>query len=297
MPSRRIAIQVQRGDNMISKEKIKELEIFALNIRMETIKALGNLGFGHIGGAMSIVDTLAVLYGHVMKYDAQNPKWEERDWLVCSKGHAGPAIYSSLALKGFFPVEDLLTLNTPGTHFPSHCDKNLTIGIDMTTGSLGQGSSLALGVALGHRLDGKDNYTYLILGDGEMQEGQVWEAVLLAAQKKVNHLIAFVDYNKQQLDGYTKDINDMGDIKAKFDCFGWYAQEINGANIKEILIAIENAKQEEERPSVIVLNTVKGKGCSFAEHVVLNHHMTISQAQMEEALSVLHTEMERLVTA
>ena len=282
---------------MISKEKIKELEIFALNIRMETIKALGNLGFGHIGGAMSIVDTLAVLYGQVMKYDAKNPKWEERDWLICSKGHAGPAIYSSLALKGFFPVEDLLTLNTPGTHFPSHCDKNLTIGIDMTTGSLGQGSSLALGVALGHRLDGKDNYTYLILGDGEMQEGQVWEAVLLAAQKKVNHFIAFVDYNKQQLDGYTKDINDMGDIKAKFDCFGWYAQEINGGNIKEILIAIENAKQEEERPSVIVLNTVKGKGCSFAEHVVLNHHMTISQAQMEEALSVLHTEMERLVTA
>lgn len=282
---------------MISKEKIKELEIFALNIRMETIKALGNLGFGHIGGAMSIVDTLAVLYGHIMKYDAKNPKWEERDWLVCSKGHAGPAIYSSLALKGFFPVEDLLTLNTPGTHFPSHCDKNLTLGIDMTTGSLGQGSSLALGVALGHRLDGKDNYTYLILGDGEMQEGQVWEAVLLAAQKKVNHLIAFVDYNKQQLDGYTKDINDMGDIKAKFDCFGWHAQEINGANIKEILIAIEKAKQEEERPSVIVLNTVKGKGCSFAEHVVLNHHMTISQTQMEEALSALHTEMERLVTA
>jgi len=282
---------------MISKENIKELELFALKIRIETVKAMGNLGFGHIGGAMSIVDTLAVLYGTAMKYDAKNPKWEDRDWLVCSKGHAGPAIYSSLALKGFFPLEQLLTLNKPGTHFPSHCDRNLTIGIDMTTGSLGQGSSLAVGVALGHKLDGKDNYTYLILGDGEMQEGQIWEAVLLAAQKKLHHLITFVDNNKQQLDGYTKDINDMGDIRAKFDSFGWYTQEIDGANVAEIAEAIENAKKQEEHPSVIVLNTLKGKGCCFAENVLLNHHMTISPTQMEEALDLLNTEMERLVTA
>lgn len=281
---------------MIRKNNTMELELFALKIRIETVKAMGNLGFGHIGGAMSIADTLAVLYGGAMKYDAQNPKWEERDWLVCSKGHAGPAIYSALALKGFFPLEELLTLNKPGTHFPSHCDRNLTIGIDMTTGSLGQGSSLAVGVALGHKLDGKKNYTYLILGDGEMQEGQVWEAVLLAAQKKLHHLITFVDYNKQQLDGYTKDINDMGDIKAKFESFGWHAQEIDGANVAEIEKAIEHAKQQGERPSVIVLNTLKGKGCSFAENVLLNHHMTISPKQMEEALSILNIEMERLVT-
>lgn len=281
---------------MISKDNTMNLELFALKIRIETIKAMGNLGFGHIGGAMSIADTLAVLYGAAMKYDAKNPKWEDRDWLVCSKGHAGPAIYSALALKGFFPLDELLTLNKPGTHFPSHCDRNLTIGIDMTTGSLGQGSSLAVGVALGHRLDGKDNYTYLILGDGEMQEGQIWEAVLLAAQHKLHHLITFVDYNKQQLDGYTKDINDMGDIKAKFESFGWYAQEIDGANVAEIAQAIENAKKQQERPSVIVLHTLKGKGCCFAENVLLNHHMMISPAQMEEALSLLSTEMERLVT-
>ncbi|WP_346352907.1 transketolase [Azotosporobacter soli] len=280
---------------MLSKEETKELKLFALNIRIETLKAMGNLGFGHIGGAMSIADTLAVLYGKAMKYDAKNPDWEERDWLVCSKGHAGPAIYSSLALKGFFPLERLLELNKPGTSFPSHCDRNLTTGIDMTTGSLGQGSSLAVGVALGHRLDGRDNYTYLILGDGEMQEGQVWEAVLLAAQKKVSRLITFVDYNKQQLDGYTKDINDMGDIKAKFDAFGWHAQEVDGSDVAAVAQAIEKAKQEQEKPSVIVLNTLKGKGCSFAENVLLNHHMTISAAQMEEALAVLNGEVERLV--
>ncbi|MFT5875806.1 MAG: transketolase, partial [Clostridium sp.] len=136
---------------MLSKEKIQELKILAINIRMETVRAMGTLGFGHLGGALSIADTLAVLYGGIMKIDPKNPKWEERDWLVSSKGHAGPAIYAALALKGYFPVEELLTLNKPGTHFPSHCDRNLTIGIDMTTGSLGQGVSTSVGIALGHK--------------------------------------------------------------------------------------------------------------------------------------------------
>jgi transketolase len=215
--------------------------------------------------------------------------------LVCSKGHAGPAIYSALALKGYFPKEDLLTLNTPGTHFPSHCDRNLTKGIDMTTGSLGQGASTSLGVALGNRLKGKDNYTYLILGDGELQEGQVWEAVMCAAQQKIDHFITFVDYNKQQLDGYTKDINDLGDIKAKFESFGWYGQSIDGHNVEEIYSAIEKAKENKGKPSVIVLNTVKGKGCCFAEGILNNHHVTVSKEQMEEALKVLENKLEEVV--
>lgn len=280
---------------MLSYDKIRELETFAVNIRIETVRAIGTLGFGHMGGAMSVADTIAVLYGEAMNIDPQNPKWEDRDWLVCSKGHAGPAIYSALALKGYFPKEDLLTLNTPGTHFPSHCDRNLTTGIDMTTGSLGQGSSTALGVALGNRLKGKDNYTYLILGDGEIQEGQVWEAVMCAAQQKVDHLIAFVDYNKQQLDGYTKDINDLGDIKAKFESFGWYAQSIDGHNVEEICHAIENAKENGSRPSVIVLNTVKGKGCSFAEGILSNHHITVSKEQMEDAVKALENKLQEVM--
>lgn len=280
---------------MISEEKIKELKALALNIRIETLKAIGTLGFGHLGGAMSIADAIAVLYGGTMNIDPKNPKWEDRDWLVCSKGHAGPAIYSALALRGYFNKEELLTLNKPGTHFPSHCDRNLTIGIDMTTGSLAQGASTALGVALGNRLKGKDNYTYLILGDGEIQEGQVWEAVMCAAHQKIDHLITFVDCNKQQLDGYTRNINDLGDIGSKFESFGWHEQTIDGHSVEEIYNAIEEAKENKGRPSVIVLDTIKGKGCGFAEGVLNNHHMNVSKEQMEESLKVLEKELEEVM--
>ncbi|NLO83072.1 MAG: transketolase [Clostridiales bacterium] len=280
---------------MLSQDRIKELKLFALKIRMETIRQIGNLGFGHIGGAMSIADTLAVLYGELMNIDPDNPKWEDRDWLVCSKGHAGPALYAALALKGYFPVEELETLNRPGTNLPSHCDRNKTIGVDMTTGSLGQGASLAVGIALGHRLNGRDSYTYLILGDGEIQEGQVWEAVLFAAHQKLDRLIAFVDYNKQQLDGYVKDINDLGDVKAKFENFGWHALEIDGHDVKQIYEAVAKAKEVNGKPSVIVLHTIKGKDCSFAEGIVDNHHMTVSREQMNEALAVLEEKLNGMV--
>lgn len=181
------------------------------------------------------------------------------------------------------------------TNLPSHCDRNKTIGIDMTTGSLGQGASLAMGVALGNRMDGRDSTTYLILGDGELQEGQVWESVLFAAQQKLDNLITFVDYNKQQLDGYTKDICDLGDVAVKFESFGWYAQDIDGADVKEIYEAIEKAKEVKGKPKVIVLNTIKGKGCCFAEGIVDNHHVIISKEQMEQALTVLNEKLEKAV--
>lgn len=280
---------------MISAEKVKDLRVFALKIRIETMKAVGNLGFGHLGGAFSIADTLAVLYGEVMNIDPKNPRWEDRDWLISSKGHAGPAIYSALALKGYFPVEELMTLNKPGTLFPSHCDRNLTTGIDMTTGSLGQGSSLAVGVSLGNKLDGRENYTYLVLGDGEIQEGQVWEAVSYASQRKLDNLIAFVDYNKKQLDGYIKDINDVGNVAAKFESFGWHALEVDGSDVEQIYRAIVDAKKVKGRPSVIVLHTVKGKGWSFAENAFSNHHMMVSKEQMEEALKELNQQLEKVV--
>jgi transketolase len=279
----------------LNTNKIQVLKKLAIEIRIETLKTIGNLGFGHLGGALSIADTLAVLYGEVMKYDPKNPKWEERDWLVCSKGHGGPAIYSALAINGFFPKEELLTLNTPGTRFPSHCDRNLTTGIDMTTGSLGQGSSLAVGIALGNRLSKKDNYTYLILGDGELQEGQVWEAVMFASQSKLDKLIAFVDYNKKQLDGYTKDINDLGDVKAKFESFGWHGQEVDGSDVAEIIEAVEKAKENKGKPSVIVLHTVKGKGAAFVENEFSNHHMIVTEEQTDEAVKILEEQLERMV--
>jgi len=279
---------------MITNKRLKELEIFATEIRIETMETFTHLGFGHVGGAMSIVDTLAVLYGEVMRIDPKNPKWEDRDWLVMSKGHAGPSLYSTLALKGFFDKEELKTLNVGGTNLPSHCDRNRTVGIDMTTGSLGQGMSTAIGTALGNRLDKRDNYTYLVLGDGECDEGQIWEGALFAGHNKVNNLIAFVDYNKKQLDGTTFDICDLGDLDLKFREFGWYAQRIDGNNVEAIYKAITKAKEQKSHPSMIILDTIKGKGAKFAEEIEFNHHITVSKEQGQQALSDLEERLETL---
>ena len=268
----------------------KQMKEFARNIRIEVLKSLGNLGFGHLGGALSAADVLGVLYGGVMNVDPKNPKWEGRDYFVMSKGHAGPALYAALALKGYFPMEELLTVNTNGTHLPSHPDRNNTIGVDMSTGSLGQGMSTAIGIAHGNKLLGKDNYTYLLLGDGESQEGQVWEGALYAPQHKLSHLIAFIDYNHQQLDGYVSDICEMGDLCAKFREFGWYALEVDGHDVDAIADAIALAKRQDEKPAMIVLQTRKGKGCYFAEGVKYNHHMRFTKEQCDKAIADLRKE-------
>ena len=277
---------------MNNQPQIAQLKQFATQIRIEAMRAFRALGFGHIGGSMSIVEVLAVLYGAVMRVDPSNPQWEDRDWLVLSKGHAGPALYAALALKGYFPKADLLTLNQPQTRLPSHCDRTKTPGVDMTTGSLGQGMSTALGVAYGNRLDGRKSYTYLILGDGECDEGQVWEGALFGGHRKLSNLIAFVDYNKQQLDGYTKDICDLGDLARKFADFGWFAQDVDGADLGGIYAAIEKAKSQHERPAMIVLHTLKGRGCSFAENVLYNHNMVFTREQADEAIAAIEAEIK-----
>ncbi len=272
---------------MLTNKKAEELKEFAKQIRIETIRAIESVGVGHIGGAMSIVDVLAVLYGDVMNIDPKNPGWEERDWFVLSKGHAGPALYAALALKGYFPTEELRTLNKPRTRLPSHCDRRKTPGVDMSTGSLGQGMSTALGVAQGLLMDGKKNRVYLIIGDGECNEGQIWEGAMFAAQRKLHNVIAFVDWNKKQLDGYLKDICDIGDIRQKFEDFGWFAQSVDGHSVEEIHAAIEKAQAQTEKPSLIALNTVKGKSCSFSEGVFYNHSMTVSAEQAQGAIDAL----------
>jgi transketolase len=279
---------------MLNQQQIREFNWLATKIRIETIREIANLGSGHIGGTMSIAEVLAVLYGGVMKIDPTNPGWEERDWLVVSKGHTGPAVYATLALKDYFPMKELNTLNQPGTNLPGHCDRNKTSGIDMTTGSLGQGVSSAMGIALGNRLDGRDNYTYLIMGDGECQEGQVWEAALFAAQQKLGHLIAFIDNNQQQSDGYTQDICYMGDLAQKFTYFGWFSQNVDGHDVAQIYDAIIKAKQQNEKPAMIVLNTVKGKGCGFAEGKPNNHSMSITKEQMVETVKELENVLASL---
>jgi transketolase len=279
---------------MLSDERTKALEKFATQIRLETLKELTHLGFGHVGGAMSVVETLAVLYGEVMQVNPCQPKWEDRDWLVVSKGHAGPAVYATLALKGFFPLEDLLTLNQGGTNLPSHCDRNKTVGIDMTTGSLGQGVSSAIGIALGNQIDRKESYTYLIIGDGECDEGQVWEGALFAAHQKLDHLIAFVDDNKKQLDGYTKDVLNLGQISHKFAAFDWHAQDVNGADVRQIHDAIETAKSVKGKPSVIVLDTVKGQGIPFVEETMMNHHIVIDKEKAKAVMAELEKKLFEL---
>ncbi|MCG8571899.1 MAG: transketolase [Spirochaetes bacterium] len=262
----------------------KELEAKAKEIRKLTIDAIGYLGVGHIGGAMSIVDVLTILYYKYMNVEPKNPKKPDRDKLVLSKGHAGPALYSVLADKGYFPKEWLHTLNVGGTNLPSHCDMRRTPGIDMSTGSLGQGLSAAIGIALGDRLSKYDNTVYCIIGDGESNEGQVWEAAQAAAQFKMSNLIAFTDYNKMEIDGYMQDIMNIEDLNSKWLSFGWFVQRINGHNFAELSNAIERAKAEPYRPSMIIMDTIKGKDCFFCENDLGSHNMPFDYEKAQEAI-------------
>ncbi len=272
---------------MLTSDQSTQLASFAKDIRKHTLFSIGNLGVGHIGGALSIVDLLALLYGKVMQIDPANPTWEERDLLVLSKGHAGPALYATLALKGFFPVEELITLNQGGTNLPSHCDRTKTKGIDMTTGSLGQGLSAACGLAYAMKLDKKKAFVYAIIGDGESQEGQNWEAAMFASHHQIDHLIAFTDYNKMQIDGTTEEVLNLGDIEEKWNSFGWFTQRIDGHDLSAMDMAIKKAKEQKGKPSMIILDTIKGKGAAFCEGNVANHNMAFDLNTANEAIQAL----------
>lgn len=263
----------------LDEMKKQEVERFALEIRIGLLEQMKARGFGHIGGSLSVVDALAVLYQTQMRFDPQNPDWPERDKLVCSKGHAGPAIYATLALLEYFPYEMLKTLNQPGTRLPSHCDRNKTPGIDMTTGSLGQGTSLACGMALGERIRGRDTRVFLIVGDGEANEGQVWEACMFAAAKQLGNLVLLLDVNGKQLDGCTKDILDTLDLGAKLQAFGFDTVSIDGNDVSALYDALERTRAGGEKPYAIVMNTIKGKGVPDVENAKSNHSMTAAAEQ------------------
>ena len=236
---------------------------------------------------MSIVEVLTYLYYDQMRIDPENPCWEDRDRLVLSKGHSGPSLYATLAKKGFFPLEWLKTLNKGGTNLPSHVDMTKTPGIDFTAGSLGQGISAALGIAIGLRIQKKDAYVYAIVGDGESQEGEVWEAAELAGAQKVENLIAFTDLNGQQLDGYTEDIIPMHHLKERYETFGWDSYEIDGHSFEEIDAAVKKAKSVKGKPHMIIMHTNKSQGYIPGEGVKANHSMTVSAEQAEEAIKAL----------
>lgn len=278
-------------------QKKHELEVFAAEIRLETARSVTERGFGHLPGSLSVVDMLAYLYGGEMKFDPQNPKWDGRDLLVMSKGHAGPAVYAALALKGFFPLEELLTLNQPGTRLPSHCDGQLTPGVDMTTGSLGQGVSTAIGLQLANQLAGNDRRTFLFVGDGESNEGQVWEGAMFSAHHKMHNLCWIYDYNRKQLDGPIEDVIEMGDVAAKFRSFDFNVVEIDGHDMEQIDAAIRSFNEETERPTCIVMHTNKGQGVQELIEMKLNHHIRLAEDQSENILSTLEQQLNEVKEA
>lgn len=265
----------------MTQEELSLLELRAKEVRVKTVETIGHLGVGHIGGSLSVVDVLTLLYYKEMNINPENPKWEDRDRLVVSKGHSGPTLYSILAMKGFFDESWLKTLNQPGTNLPSHCDMNRTPGVDMTTGSLGQGISSAIGMAMGAKLDKKEITIYGIIGDGESQEGQVWEGALVANHYGLDNLIMFTDYNKMQIDGTTDEVSSLEPLDKKWESFGWHTQIVDGHSFINMSKAICEAKAAKGKPSMIILDTIKGKGASFCEGEVSSHNMPITAEQIQ----------------
>lgn len=272
----------------------KNLKEISRDIRCDTLKCIGHLGVGHIGGCLSVVELLSVLYFEAMNIDPADPKKPGRDRFICSKGHAGPAVYATLANRGYFDKKELLTLNQGGTNLPSHCDMNRTIGIDMTTGSLGQGFSCAVGVALGSKLEGDGATIYTLIGDGESQEGQIWEAAMFAAAKKLDNLIAFTDYNKLQIDDTVAKVNDIAPLAEKWAAFGWNVIEVeDGNDVDQVSAAIEHAKLGigSEKPTMVILNTLKGCGVQWIIDLGPgNHNTNISEEQADAAIAELRKE-------
>ena len=261
----------------------KKLERFSADIRIETTRAIGEAGFGHIGGSASIADVLAVLYGGMMKIDPLRPKWEDRDWMVLSKGHCAPALYATLALKQYFPMEWLKTVNKPGTNLPSHADCKKVPGVDMSTGSLGQGMSSAVGIVMANHYRKKESYTYCIIGDGEANEGEIWEACESANHYQLDHFIVFVDWNKKQLDGRLETVCNPVNLEEKFRAFGFDSRTVCGYDVKAIWEGIEAAKDVKGKPHAIVLDTVKGCGVPLAEAQEFNHYLTFGREEAEKS--------------
>ncbi|MGM9943149.1 MAG: transketolase [Erysipelotrichaceae bacterium] len=263
--------------------KLKELKLLCANVRIDILEMLMKFGQGHLGGSMSCVELFAVLYGKQLNVDPKNPKKEDRDQVVLSKGHAGPVWYSTLAERGFFPKDWLFTLNQGGTLLPSHPDRTKTPGVDMTTGSLGQGTSTAAGIATAMKKRGLNSYTYLIVGDGELNEGQCWEAFQYIANYKLNNCIVIIDDNKRQLDGYTKDVINPFSYQEKMKAFGFYTLTAKGDDLEAIDDTINKLKKVKDSAVCMVLDSVKGQGVKFFEELLSNHSVKFNEEYTNEA--------------
>lgn len=265
----------------------KELAKIACNVRMGIIEGTFNAKSGHPGGSLSITEILTYLYFKEMNVDAADPTKPDRDRFVLSKGHAAPALYAVMAQKGYFPVEELKTLRKVDSRLQGHPSMNYLPGIDISSGSLGQGISAACGMALGAKLKGDAFRVYTILGDGEIEEGQVWEAAMYAAAKKLDNLVAFVDNNNLQIDGSVEEVNSPYPIPEKFAAFGWNVIEIDAHNFDDIEAALDNAKTTKGKPTAIIAKSIKGKGVSFMENQVNWHGSAPNAEQYETAMAEL----------
>lgn len=278
---------VQRGvvmETMMQEDKVQEITQKAMAMRKHIVQMITEAKSGHPGGSLSAVEIVATLYFHELKVNAEQPDWPERDRFVLSKGHAAPVLYAALAEKGFFPVEELMTLRKLNSRLQGHPDMKKLPGVDMSTGSLGQGLSAANGMALAGKLDKKDFRVYALLGDGEIQEGQIWEAAMLAAHYKLDNMVAFLDHNGLQIDGPVTEVMSPEPVADKWRAFGWNVVVINGHNIRDIAGALAGAREVKGKPTMIIAETVKGKGVSFMENQAGWHGNAPKPEQLPQCL-------------
>ena len=266
---------------------VPELEKMARQLRRHVITMTATAGSGHPGGSLSAADIVTALYFRVMRHDPENPRWPDRDRFILSKGHVAPILYAALAECGYFPVEELSTLRKLDSRLQGHTDRTLTPGVEMSAGSLGQGLSFGIGVALAARLDKRNYQVYVLLGDGECEEGQVWEAAMSAPHFQIDNLTAIVDNNGLQLDGRCCEIMELEPLADKWRAFNWHVLEINGHDMNQVLQALKEARQIKQRPTVIIAHTVKGKGVSFMENNVDFHGKAPTPQEAEIALKEL----------
>lgn len=268
-------------------KSLEQLQAIAKQIRREIIEMTGAAKTGHPGGSLSAVEILVELYFNYMHIDPQNPTWVDRDRFVLSKGHAAPVLYAVMAEAGYTPKDQLNTLRKLGSIYQGHPDMRFIPSLEASTGSLGEGLSLVLGMGLASRLDGRPSRFYVLLGDGEVQEGQVWEAAMAGAFHKVDNIVAIVDYNGIQLDGFVKDIMDVAPLADKWRAFGWHTLEINGHDLSAVRAALEEAQRTKGKPTCIVAHTVKGKGVSFMENNPKFHGTAPNAEEVKRALQEL----------
>ena len=266
---------------------ITEMEAMAKKLRRHIITMTGTAGSGHPGGSLSAVEIVTALYFRLLRHKPSDPKWADRDRFILSKGHAAPLLYATLAECGYLPVEELTTLRQLDSRLQGHTDRTLTPGVEMSAGALGQGLSFATGVALAGRLNSQDYQVYVLLGDGECDEGQVWEGAMAAAHFKVDNLVAIVDNNGLQIDGWNREVMNLEPFSQKWQAFGWHVIEVDGHNLTQLIDALNQAKLVKGQPAVVIAHTIKGKGVSFMENNYAFHGKAPTAAEVETALKEL----------